>query len=125
MSVTPGVIDAEMIRLFTEGACYVFASTLAASTGWPCKQACVIFTEDGEELQVHSFNRSPEGYCYDIRGRHTEAEMAAYIATYIRPGEAYTLVIRDLVPLTVPYMQEHLGKLYNTALTVQAQIILE
>jgi hypothetical protein len=70
-NLIPGVITAEAVDAFVRDACAGLALALHDETGWP-----LVEVGHCDGLPFHFMVRHPDGRLLDIRGTHTDADVA-------------------------------------------------
>lgn len=68
------------LERFTEGDCWILAKRLHRVTGWPIHS----FPDDSEPTD-HAFVVTPNGFCLDVQGVCSQAEMCKRYG--FRPGK--------------------------------------
>lgn len=91
--LTPGVITPEAVDAFERDACAGLALAVHDETGWP-----LIEVGHCDGLPIRHMVRRPDGLLVDIRGAHTDADVAAEFEFDADGGVvAFTEVTRDAV----------------------------
>jgi len=92
-NLTPGVITPEAVDAFVRDACAGLALAVHDETGWP-----LIEVGHCDGLPFHFMVRRPDGQLIDIRGTHTDADLADEFEFDADNGiVTFTEVTRDAV----------------------------